>query len=319
MTSGLSRRELLTTAGLMCGAGLIGTVPEFATAAEPARTKDKPFGLSLNTSTIRGQELGIVREVEIAAEAGYDAIEPWMGTLDDYVKKGGSLKDLAKRIRDLGLSVESAIGFAQWIVDDEATRKNALDQAKRDMETLVEIGGKRIAAPPVGAHDKPGPDLATAAARYRTLLELGDQTGIVPECEVWGFSKTLSRLGETVYVAVESRHPKACVLPDVYHLYKGGSGFQGLKLLSGTAVQVFHINDYPAEPSRETINDAHRVYPGDGVAPLKEALRDLRLAGFRGFLSLELFNREYWKQDALAVAKTGLEKTKAVVAQSLEA
>ncbi len=318
MTSGLSRREMLTSAGVLCGAGLAGAMPGVAPAAEPGRSKVKPFGFSLNTSTIRGQELGIVREVEIAAQAGYDAVEPWMGTLDTYVKNGGSLKDLGKRIRDLGLTVESAIGFAPWIVDDEGARQKGLEQAKRDMETLAQIGGKRIAAPPVGAHDKPGPDLPTAAARYRALLELGDHTGITPECEVWGFSKTLSRLGETVYVAVESRHPKACVLPDVYHLYKGGSDFEGLKLLSGTAVQVFHINDYPAEPGRETISDAHRVYPGDGVAPLKEILRDLRLAGFRGFLSLELFNRDYWKQDALAVAKTGLEKMKAVVAQSLE-
>jgi sugar phosphate isomerase/epimerase len=318
MISGLSRRDLLTTVGLACGAGLAGTFPP-AAAAVPARSKDKPFGLSLNTSTIRGQELGIVREVEIAAAAGYDAIEPWMGTLDAYFKQGGSLKDLGKRIRDLGLSVESAIGFAQWIVDDEPARKNGLEQAKRDMETLTSIGGKRIAAPPVGAHDKPGPDLATAAVRYRTLLELGAKMGIVPQAEVWGFSKTLSRLSETVYVAVESGHPQACVLPDVYHLYKGGSGFEGLKLLSGTAVQMFHINDYPADPPRETISDAHRVYPGDGVAPLKEALRDLRLAGFHGFLSLELFNRDYWKQDPLEVAKTGLEKTKSVVAKSLEA
>jgi 2-keto-myo-inositol isomerase len=105
MTSGLSRRDLMTTAGLACGAGLVGAFPAGAAAAEPARSKDKPFGFSLNTSTIRGQELGIVREVEIAAEAGYDAIEPWMGTLDAYVKQGGSLKELGKRIRDLGLSV----------------------------------------------------------------------------------------------------------------------------------------------------------------------------------------------------------------------
>jgi sugar phosphate isomerase/epimerase len=317
MTSGVSRRELLTTAGVLCGASLAGVIPPIVSAAESGRSKEKPFGFSLNTSTIRGQELGIMREVAIAAQAGYDAVEPWMGTLDAYVKDGGSLKDLGKRIRDLGLTVESAIGFAQWIVDDEGARQKGLEQAKRDMETLLQIGGKRIAAPPVGAHDKPGPDLATAAARYRSLLELGDRMGIIPQCEVWGFSKTLNRLGETVYVAVESRHPKACVLPDVYHLYKGGSDFEGLKLLSGTAVQVFHINDYPAEPGRDGISDAHRVYPGDGIAPLKEILRDLRLAGFRGFLSLELFNRDYWKQDALAVAKTGLEKMKAVVAQSL--
>ena len=32
-------------------------------------------------------------------------------------------------------------------------------------------------------------------------------------------------------------------------------------------------------------------------------------------LSLELFNKDYWKQDALEVAKTGLAKMKAVVAK----
>jgi len=316
MTSGLSRREWIAGAGAACAAALARGLPA-AEAGERSKSDDKPFRYSLNTSTIRGQELGIVREAEIASQAGYDAIEPWMGTLDSYVKAGGSLKDLRKRISDLGLTVESAIGFAQWIVDDETARKNGLEQARRDMQTLVEIGGKRIAAPPVGAHDKAGPDLATAAARYRALLELGDQIGIVPQAEVWGFSKTLSRLGETVYVAVESRHPKACILPDVYHLYKGGSDFEGLRLLSGSAVQVFHMNDYPSEPDREKISDAERVYPGDGVAPLKHVLRDLRLAGFRGILSLELFNREYWKQDPLEVARTGLQKMKSVVAQSL--
>jgi hypothetical protein len=33
-------------------------------------------------------------------------------------------------------------------------------------------------------------------------------------------------------------------------------------------------------------------------------------------LSLELFNETYWKQDALEVARTGLEKMRAVVKAS---
>jgi hypothetical protein len=33
-------------------------------------------------------------------------------------------------------------------------------------------------------------------------------------------------------------------------------------------------------------------------------------------LSLELFNPEYWKQDPLQVARTGLEKMKAAVAKA---
>ena len=137
---------------------------------------------------------------------------------------------------------------------------------------------------------------------------------VVPQAELWGHSKTLTKLSEATMVAVETGHPKACILPDVYHLHKGGSDFHGVKLLGGATMFNFHMNDYPAVPPRQQITDAHRIYPGDGVAPLTELIRDLLHIGFKGILSLELFNREYWKQDAMLVARTGLEKMKAVVA-----
>ena len=114
-------------------------------------------------------------------------------------------------------------------------------------------------------------------------------------------------------VAIEARHPSACILADVYHLYRGGSDFSGLALLNGRALGVFHLNDYPANPPRGEITDAQRVYPGDGVAPLGDLFRTLRAIGYDGFLSLELFNRDLWKEDALKVARTGLEKLKAAV------
>ena len=81
---------------------------------------------------------------------------------------------------------------------------------------------------------------------------------------------------------------------------------------------VFHINDYPATPNREKISDGDRVYPGDGVAPLDEIIGTLYRNGFRGAFSLELFNREYWKQDARKVASTGLEKMKQSIKQALD-
>ena len=113
-------------------------------------------------------------------------------------------------------------------------------------------------------------------------------------------------------MAIEAGHPKACILPDVYHLYRGGSGFGGIKLLGPSAIHVFHFNDYPADPPRDKATDADRVYPGDGVAPLKPLLRDLAAGGFQVTLSLELFNRKYWNADPFVVAKTGLEKMKAL-------
>lgn len=319
MPDRVSRRDLLLRAGCTLGtaAALSPVAPAVAAAPSSATSSSEPFGYCFNTSTIMGQKLGIVEEVQITAKAGYQAIEPWIRELDQYVKDGGSLKDLGKRIADAGLTVESAIGFAQWIVDDDGARAKGLEEAKRNMDMLVQIGGKRLAAPPVGATKQTDLNLFKAGQRYRALLELGQQMGIVPEVEVWGHSTSLQHLSEAVFVAVESGHPQACLLPDIYHLYRGGSDFEGLKLLSGKAVQVFHVNDYPASPARAELTDAARVYPGDGVAPFKTILRDLRDAGFRGMLSLELFNRDYWQQDPLQVAKTGLEKTKAVVQTSL--
>jgi sugar phosphate isomerase/epimerase len=271
----------------------------------------------LNTSTLQGQKLDLVQIVDIAAQAGYQAIEPWVRELDAYVKSGGNLKVLGQRIRDRGLSVPSAIAFFEWIVDDDERRKKGLEEARRSMELVQQIGGQRIAAPPAGATNQPDLNLFRAAERYRALLDVGEKIGVIPELEFWGPSRALSRLGEAALVAMESGHPEACILADIYHLYKGGSSLEGLRLLRGSALPVLHCNDYPAQPPRAAISDAQRVYPGDGIAPLKTIFRTLREIGFRGMLSLELFNRDYWKQDAATVARTGLQKMRAAVQSSL--
>jgi 2-keto-myo-inositol isomerase len=307
----LSRRDWLVATPAV----LSGLAATASTRAEP-KPNSPPFRYCLNTSTISGQKLSIVEEVEIAAKCGYNAIEPWIRELDEFAKNGGNLKDLGKRIHDHGLVVPSSIGFAEWIVDDEAKRKKGLEEAKRNMDMVQQIGGERLAAPPVGATNQTDLALLKATERYRTLLDIGLKIGVVPQVEVWGFSKSLSRVGETALIALECGRPEALILPDVYHLYKGGSDFTGLKLLAGSTFHMRHMNDYPVLPRAE-ITDAHRVYPGDGAAPLTQLLRDVRLMGFRGYLSLELFNREYWKQDAMLVARTGLEKMKAVVAKSV--
>lgn len=316
---GIDRRGFLGAAavGLAVASGRRGRAEEPSVEEEKPVIESDPFGYCLNTSTLRGFELPIAEEASIAAGAGYGAIEPWVRELDRHAEEGGSLEELGRRFADLGLAVPSAIGFFEWVVDDEERRRKGFAEARRSMEVVRKVGGTRIAAPPVGATDRGMQELGKIAERYRALLELGDAMGVVPEVEIWGFSKTLGRLGEAALVAIESGHPNACILPDVFHLYKGGSGLNGVRLLNGRAFHVFHLNDYPAQPPRETIGDADRVYPGDGVAPLTDLVRDLQAIGFQGHLSLELFNKEYWKLDPKTVARTGLEKLRAVVSEAL--
>lgn len=317
MSSDLSRRGFIAASA----ATLALTGSTRSQETKPAPTNSHPFRYCLNTSTIRecdykGKKVDILAGIDVASKAGYSGIEPWINELDRYTKDGGSLPDLRKRIADAGLKVESAIGFAAFLHEDEEQRKKGLEEAKRCMGLVHAIGGERLAAPPVGVTDKTGLDPLQLAERYHALCELGQAEGILPQLELWGFSKTLARLGEVAFVGIEAAHPWACFLLDVYHIYKGGSDFEGLAMFAGRRMHNFHVNDYPGEPPRATINDANRVYPGDGIAPLSKIFRTLHDNGYRGVVSLELFNRDYWKQDAFEVANTGLQKTKAAVAKA---
>ncbi len=315
----VSRRSALARTGLLLGAALTADQLAGSSGAEevPATVKaQRPFLFSLNMATIQGQKLGIEKQIQVAGAAGYDVVEPWVSSIEDYVKAGGKPADLKKQIADLGMTVESSIAFSEWLAEDDARRAKGLEQARRDMDLVAQIGGKRMAAPPAGATDVVNMDMFKAAERYRTLLEIGDQIGVVPELELWSFSKSLGLLSECIEVAVQCGHPRACILNDIFHLYKSGSDYHGLAVINGRAAVVTHMNDYPADPPRGKIDDSYRVYPGDGACPLPDILRLLRETGGQRVLSLELFNREYWKQDALAVAKTGLAKMKQVAAVS---
>src|SRR5205809_4343783 len=108
----LSRRDALGKTGLLVAA--VASAENFGVAASVKPTLPKPrrpFRYCLNTATIRGQKIGIVKEIQVAAKAGYDAIEPWVDSIEDYLKNGGTLKDLKNRLKDSGLTMESAIGF----------------------------------------------------------------------------------------------------------------------------------------------------------------------------------------------------------------
>lgn len=271
----------------------------------------RKFRYAINSGTLKGFNLTIEQEIDIAAEAGYDGIEPWVAGLERHLEGGGTLRDLRKRLEDRGLAVPGGCAFFPWIVDDETVREKGIEQMKREMDMFREIGATHIAATAWEARESRLDDFPVLGERYRTILEIGLSKEVIPQLEVWGRSATLTTLADVLAIASYCGRTEAEFLLDVYHLYRGGSPFEGISLLNPKTLSVFHMNDYPADPPRELCEDKHRVYPGDGVAPLKEILKTLVGIGFEGFLSFEVFNPEYWAtNDPQEVAKTGLEKMK---------
>ena len=267
------------------------------------------FRYCLNTSTISGQDLGLLKYIEIASKAGYHGIEVWVRDVETALKEGHTLSSLKSYIDDHGLQVESAIGFAPWMTDGEA----GFIQMEKEMQMLAGIGCRRIAAPPAGVSTDKPLDLFAVGEKYKQLLDLGRNTGVMPQLEFWGSSPVLWHLGQVLLIAAVADDPDIKILPDVYHMFRGDSGFNALKMLDGNLIEIFHMNDYPSSKPREQQDDADRVYPGDGAAPMIQILTDLKNMGGEKVLSLELFNRAYWEEDPLLVARTGLSKMKSLV------
>lgn len=300
----INRRKAISNIALLSSTAMLS-----ASCVSKQEINQGEFRFCLNTSTISGTNPGILKYIEIAAEAGYDGIEVWIRDIKSYLEEGNSAASLKQYLDDRGIKVENAIGFAPWI----SGGKPGMVQMKEEMEMLASIGGKRIAAPPAGvAADKPL-DFFLAGEKYAEILELGRETGVMPQLEFWGASPVMWHIGQALMVAASADDPDVRLLPDIYHMFRGGSGFDSLKMLNGQIIEIFHMNDYVGDIAREEQTDADRVYPGDGVGPVKQVLRDLKKMGGEKVLSLELFNRTYWAEDPLLVAKTGLEKMQSLV------
>ena len=195
------------------------------------------------------------------------------------------------------------------------------------MDKAAQIGAKHIATTPGSggggrrggaAAPPPGPvSLDNAAKYYREALDLGRKMGVLPLCELWSSNAVLGPLSHGAYVAIASGDPAASLLLDIVHLYRSGTPFEALRQINGASLHIFHVNDYPQADDPTRITDAQRVYPGDGIAPLNTIFRALRDNGFRGYLSLELFNQEYYKKPADENAKTGIDKVRAAVRKAL--
>ncbi len=271
-----------------------------------------PWPICLDTATIRPATLE--EKVAIAVEAGYDAIEPWDGELAAYESEGGSLKELGKKIRDNGLFVPSMIGLWGCIPDSEDAFQKSLHETRNRMRMASEIGCEFVQAIPneVGDHY----DQSFVASCYRRLLEIGLNDYNVNPALVFVKMFPIKTLGQAVAVALDADHPKAMVIPDIFHMYISGGGFEGLSKLNGDMFAIFQYNDAPKNMAREEMGDQDRVYPGDGILPTDRIFKDLHASGFSRCVSLELYNPEYHKQDLLEVARTGLEKTVRTIEQA---
>ncbi|HLR32943.1 MAG TPA: sugar phosphate isomerase/epimerase, partial [Fodinibius sp.] len=229
-------------------------------------------------------------------------------------ENGGSLSELGEEIRQRGLFVPSVIGLWNALPPTKEEWEASLKDTRRRMRMAADIGAEHIQTIPntVGENY----DLHWVTDRYREIIEIGIADYNIKPALVFVKFFPLKTMGEAAAVALNANHPEARIIPDTYHMHISQGGFEGLPLLDGQAIAIFQFADAPGSPDIDQLEDKHRVYPGDGVLPLPDILRDLKQTGYRGCISLELYNPNYWEQDLQEVAQTGHQKMLEVIQQA---
>ncbi len=311
----MNRKKFFTlgAAGL-AGASLPIKAGDTSTQPEIKRWQNgqSPWPICLDTATIRPASLE--DKVSIAAEAGYDAIEPWDRELAQYEDDGGNLEKLGEKIKDLGLFVPSVIGMWNAIPPAEDAFAASLSDTRNRMRMAKAIGSEYIQTIPNTVGN--GYDIKQVAKRYRQIIEIGKSEFGLKASLVFVKFFPLKTMGQAMQIALDADHPEASIIPDTFHMYISEGGFNGLKQMRGSAISIFQFADAPATPEPDELTDQQRVFPGDGILPLPEILRDLYETGFKGCISLELYNPEYHQRDLLEVAKEGFEKTMKVIKEA---
>ncbi len=270
------------------------------------------FDYCLNTSTIRSPGVSVLEYVDIAADAGYDGIEPWVEEIDTWVEGGGSLEQLRDRAASRGIRIVNLIAFFEWAVPENDRHAKGMEEARRCFEMAQVLECPFVATAPKGIHDREV-DLFSVARRFAELTDTVSDFAPKPLLEFWGVARTLGTVGEALLVAAESGVRNARLLTDIFHMYKGSGHQRGMEYLGPGRLGLVHVNDYPSVPGRADIEDADRVYPGDGQAPWGQIVASLVQQDYRGMLSLELFNPAYWAEGPATTAQKGLEKLRRCV------
>jgi sugar phosphate isomerase/epimerase len=265
------------------------------------------FIYCLNTSTIRPTPL--LDKITLAARAGYAAIEPWNDEITAYLDQGGSVAELKSALSGSGLKVVSVIALHGWITGRGAEHQRALDECRRRMAQAAELDSPYIVASP----PQEVVDLNQASRRFAELMEMGAKVGVAPAMEFLGFVDGVKNVASAWAIASGAGHPRGTIVADVFHMMRGGGSIDDLLSLKGDDLACFHINDLPPTPDPLVQKDEDRVMVGDGIARLPRVIANLRAIGYRGPLSLELFNRRLWGEDPLLVIQRGLERIRALV------
>ena len=243
-----------------------------------------------------------------AAKAGFRAVEIFENDLTFFA---GKPRDARLMAADLGLEIVALQPLRDFEAMPDPIRARNFERAARKLDLMHELGARLLCLCSNVSPDAID-DPQRAAADLAELADLARQHGmrIGYEALAWGrWVKDWTAAWDIVRAA--DRDNLGIVL-DSFHICARGNPIEPIADLPAEKIALVQVADAPAiamDPL--SLSRHYRCYPGQGDYPIVDYLDAVTRSGYRGPLSLEIFNDQFRGASAAAVAIDGMRSLRA--------
>jgi len=274
--------------------------------------QERKMKIALNGATTMRADLPT--DILAASQAGYELIEIWAAKLRDFLQTN-TVADLQNLLTENNLEPYSINSI------EHITFRNAEDyaQIKAETEELSKIA-REIGCPYVVVVPGKMPSDTTeeeiideSVKVLNELADIAEKYDVGLAFEFLGQADcSVQTLDLDKKIIEKVNRENVGLVIDTFHFYAGNSTFEAIETLDPKKLFIFHINDAENIP-KENLTDAHRLYPGEGILPIKEIKERFDKIGYDRMVSIEIFRPEYWEANPFEVAKKAKEATERVL------
>jgi 2-keto-myo-inositol isomerase len=273
----------------------------------------KPFQerLALHTWTLDTTPLA--EALRAAKGAGWNAVELRRIDFTRSLEAGMTNAHVLDIVRTSGLKT-ACVGTEYGLIFAKgAERDRLLKVLDETCANAVSLGCDLVMIAP--GQNPPGTP-EEAAANFRAGGEIAKKHGVRFALEFNSAHTAINNLQAGARIVELADHPNCGLLLDAYHMERSGSGGRGFEAYPAERIFAFQYSDVPDGPRSAANRPTDRLPPGKGKVRWREVFELLGEKGYKGYLSYEAPNPDYWARPPLDVAREAVEATRKLLAKS---
>jgi 4-hydroxyphenylpyruvate dioxygenase len=251
---------------------------------------------SIATVSIGG---ALDNKLKTIAAAGFDAVEIFESDLTCF---DCSARDVARMCADLNLRICALQPFRDFEGLPEPQRKQAFRRAEKKFDLMQELGTdlllvcSNVSPIALGGIDR-------AAGDFRELGERAAARGLRVGFEALAWGRYVNDYRDAWEIVRRANHPSIGIILDSFHTLAPGFPVDAIAGIPEDRIFLVQLADAPQLDLDVLSWSRHfRCFPGQGNLQVVDFMRAVNTTGYKGPLSLEIFNDHFRAQSTKELA-----------------